>query len=462
MTDRHTGGTRSGIRLMTDGGTETVTRTAHADDVVTREVDGDEQEMIRVPVSSTRPDREGDRFDRDALEDMADQIRVENPMVFDNHGLAGGYMDAIPYDSRETVGAQMDAEVESAEDGEYDLYALVNPDGTHEEGERMLRQVRDEGQPIKFSVGFRVLGYDERSEVEGEYEGEGRVFTSADLMETSRVGIPANPDASVTQAATAAKDGLPGYANHPMVQMMQAMQEGETPDEGMTAKDAVDSDTVEAATPTHVDGQGKAATDGGEKVEGGCDADEDCPEGEVCVDGECVPEDELDATPTDGKAFEDVEMASFDEYVAAHQEGASAEEVGEALDEIGEWVGGLSREETAQLVAEATDSTTGDVKDAFDDLLGDGDDGDDGGNDDDEGDTEEDDSVPDVVQDLREENDELRSEVAEIRESLNDGRGDAKTGDTQVTQNTPEPEDTDDADDEEQKDDDASNGLLFD
>jgi hypothetical protein len=310
-------------------------------------------------------------------------------------------------------------------------------------------------------VGFRVLGYDQREDVEGEYEGEGRVFTSADLMETSRVGIPANPDASVTQAATAAKDagGLPGYANHPVVQMMQAMQEGETPDEGMTAKDAVDSDTVQEATPTHVDGQGKTATDGGEKVEGGCDADEDCPEGEVCVDGECVPEDELNTTPTDGKAFEDVEMASFDEYVAAHQEGASAEEVGEVLDEVGEWVGGLSRAETAQLVAEATDSKTGDVQAAFDDLLGSGDDDDD---DDDEGDTEEDSTVPDVVSDLREENEELRSEVAEIRESLNEGRDDAETGDTQVAQNAPEPETTDDADGEEQKNDNASNGLLFD
>jgi hypothetical protein len=438
----------TGTRLMTDGGTEpkTVTRTATPTGVVTREVDGEEQDMIRVPISSTRADREGDRFTKEALEGMADQIRSENPMVFDNHGLAGSWMEAIPYDSRETIGAQMDAELESAEDGEWDLYALVNPDGTHPEGERMLRQVRDEGQPIKFSVGFRVLDYDA---IEDDAGNEiGREFTRSDLMETSRVGIPANPDASVTQSMTAkGGDALPGVQNHPMFQMMRAMGQGGTerdaPGQAVT-KDGVDSETVQEGTPVQVDGQEErdAVADGGESKEGGsCDVDADCPDGKVCVDGECVDEDEAEASADpapEGKAFADVGMAEFDEFVAAHQEGASADEVGAALDEVGEWVGQLSRDETVALVAEACGESEDTVNEQFGEWLDDGD-GDD---------TEEDAAAPEVVQELREENDELREEIADVRDSVNSGRGDAKSGDTTVEADAPEPEETDDTDDD--------------
>lgn len=394
MTDTDTD-TRPSVRVLCDGGgrerpdDSTVHRTVTPDGVVRREVDGDEQDLLRVPISSTRPDREGDRFSKEALEGMEQQIRAENPMVFDNHGLAGSWMDAIPYDSRETIGTQIDAELESAEDGEWDLYALVNPDGTHEEGERMLRQVRDEGQAIKFSVGFRVLGYDAREEVEADYEGDGRVFTAADEMETSRVGIPANPDASVTQSMTAkGGGGLPGYQNHPMMQMMAAMQ-GEEPDAAAITKDGVTSETVEDGTPVEVDGQREAATDGGdpsdeltalreevaelrelvkedddddddddEEEEGACDVDTDCPEGEVCLEGECVPEDEVDDDQTSGA------------------------------------------------------------------------------------------DVPEHVKEARAERKALRDEISEIRDLVAEGRGKSETGDT----TDPAPEETDDADDESDDD----------
>jgi len=391
--------TPPGVRVMCDGGTEptTVTKTAVADSVVTREVDGDEQEMLRVPISSTRSDRENDEFDKGALEEMADQIRVENPMVFDNHGLAGSWMEAIPYDSRETIDAQMDAELESAEDGEWDLYSLVNPDGTHPEGERLLSQVRDEGQPVKFSVGFRVINTDEKTDDAGNEIG--RIFTSADLMETSRVGIPANPDASVTQSMTAkdgAADGLPGYQNHPMMQMLQAMQSGGAPD-ATVAKSAGDGDVDLADALDDADGK-DIPDDADDEVaeleaeleelraevaslkesdddeddeddddeeddgKGSCDVDTDCPEGEVCLEGECVPEDEVD---------DDDEESSADE--------------------------------------------------------------------------------PEAVKELREENKALRDEVAEIRKELSEGRGDAKTGDTGMDDEPPvSPDETDDDPDGEQ------------
>ena len=260
-----------GHRVMCDGGTETVKRFVEAKEVVTREVDGDDVEMLRVPISSTRSDREGDRFAKAGLEGMAEQIREEQPMVFDNHGLAGNWMEAIPYDSRETIGAQMDADVEQADDGEYELYAYINPDGTHPEGERMLEQVAEEDQPLKYSVGFRVLAYDEIQDDAGNEIG--REFTEADLMETSRVGIPANSDASATQDMSAAKNvtDLPGFKNHPLFRALMADDEAG----GGAVSKTPDADAA--------------------KVEGGCESDEDCPDGEVCVEGECIPEDELDA-----------------------------------------------------------------------------------------------------------------------------------------------------------------------
>ena len=227
--------TDAGRRLMTDGGRDrpgTVKNaTVTAKGVTQREIDGEEREVLRVPISSTRSDREGDRFSKEALEDMADQIKSQQPLVFDDHG---GGLFGPGYSARETIGTQFDAEVEEADDGEHELFAFVNPDGSHEEGVRMLKQVRDEKQAIKFSVGFRIL---DDNDIEDEAGNPvGREFVSSDLMETSRVGIPANPDASL---GVTAKGGNP-YGMHPAVAqqfgMFPAAALGAAP-EGMAAKD---------------------------------------------------------------------------------------------------------------------------------------------------------------------------------------------------------------------------------
>lgn len=323
--------TPPGVRLITDGGTDIFEYPTKAAGVVTRDTDGGEQALIRVPISSTRSDRENDEFDKTALEDMASQIKDDQPMVFDNHGLAGSWMDAIPYDSRETIGSQVDAEVETDDDGEHTLYAFVNPDGTHPEGERMLKQVQEEGQPIKFSVGFKVHNYDEKTDDAGNEIG--RIFTAADLMETSRVGIPANPDAStpVEMSAKDATGSLPGYQNHPLFKMMQAMQgerapengdsvaKNATPDGGETPEEpdysekeyTVEVDTEElqkelASLREEVQTLKEESTK--EDDDDACSVDDDCPDGEVCLEGECVPEDEVEdsTTPEEQDAIEEL------------------------------------------------------------------------------------------------------------------------------------------------------------
>jgi hypothetical protein len=284
---------------------------------VTREVDGDDVEMLRVPISSTRSDREGDRFNKSALEGMAEQIREQQPMVFDNHGLAGSFMEAIPYDSRETIGAQMDAEVEQADDGEYELYAYINPDGTHSEGERLVKQVSEEKQPIKFSVGFKIL--DSNSITDDAGNEIGREFTDVDEMETSRVGIPANPDASTPQQMSAkGMTDLPGYKNHPLFQMMHA-----TADDGEGATEAKD----------------------GEKVEGGCEMDSDCPDGEVCVEGECIPEEDLS-----GDAPGDTKQETCPECGADLPDDANyCPQCGEELGDVGDDGGDDDTEEDSEV-----------------------------------------------------------------------------------------------------------------
>jgi len=296
---------------MTDGGTPPVTRTATPESVVTRDSDDGEMELLRVPISSTRQDREGDAFSETALEGMADQIRENQPLVFDDHG---GGMFGPGYSARESIGALMDAEIEDADDGHKDLFAFVNPDGSHEEGSRMLAQVREENQPIKFSVGFGIhkiaddMDHDERPDRADEVPG--RLFMETDLMETSRVGIPANPDASVTMAAK-----HPSQRGTPiMVASKDALRDA-------LGTDAEDVETEERDTDTDEtdDGDGDAET-----------VKATCPE---C--GADVP-DGANYCPECGEELGDDDARGDDEDGDDDEDDEETESIGELREEIAE------------------------------------------------------------------------------------------------------------------------------
>ena len=102
----------------------------------------------------------------------------------------------------------------------------------------MLSQVKDEKQAIKFSVGFRILetadDLREGDRPDRANEVAGRLFTRTDLMETSRVGIPANPDAS---AGVTAKSGMGGFSEHGMHPVFARML-------GITAANSGNSPTI--------------------------------------------------------------------------------------------------------------------------------------------------------------------------------------------------------------------------
>ncbi|WP_395166348.1 HK97 family phage prohead protease [Natrinema pallidum] len=148
-----------------------------------KEADDDEdgRKQVRMPVSSTAEDRDGDEFSRDGLEDMKEQIDSGRVPMFLDHGRGA---EGPYYGTLGIVGRWDSAEIES--EGDIDvLYATGTP-ATTEPAEKMTQLIEDD-MPVGSSVGFRILEY-ERDEEEGKYR-----FHGVDLLEISQVGIPSNP-----------------------------------------------------------------------------------------------------------------------------------------------------------------------------------------------------------------------------------------------------------------------------
>lgn len=168
--------------------------------------DGEDQEIakIRVPVSSTGTDRDGDRFSRDGLEHMVEQFKSGEVPMFPNHGLdpETGWNE---YRFEHKMGGWKDAEIEE-EGGTEVAYAIgaLSPDS--EEAEKLASQIENGVVPVTFSVGFMPLNADTRTNEDGEPVG--REFHEHDLFETSPVGIPANSDATVSAMAEVAAKGV--------------------------------------------------------------------------------------------------------------------------------------------------------------------------------------------------------------------------------------------------------------
>jgi HK97 family phage prohead protease len=170
--------------------------------VVTKAVDGadEEEDLIRVPISSTSTDRDGDEFSQRGLENLRDQINRLNVPVFGNHGRGDGGLLGVRYDWKSMLGTQVEAEIEDDM-----LFSYVRPNRSHPDGDgELLVDMVEEGQAVGFSVGFRATDYEEKETGEDNF-----VFHAADLMESSAVGIQSNPDA-VAQAMAKGVGDLDG------------------------------------------------------------------------------------------------------------------------------------------------------------------------------------------------------------------------------------------------------------
>ena len=141
---------------------------------------------ITVPISSTTEHRSGGVMTESALESMAEQLAEGTVGLWDDHGLDEfGWPE---YRRSDMYGWWVDGTVENE--------TLLGTARLREGDERSADLVDqlDQGMPVGFSVGY--IPTDEEMLADADQEGdETRHILDVDLLETSPVGIPDNPDA---------------------------------------------------------------------------------------------------------------------------------------------------------------------------------------------------------------------------------------------------------------------------
>ncbi len=154
---------------------------------------GPEVTLIRVPISSTAVDRDGDEFSMAGLESMAAALRSGKVPLYLDHGrLPNG---TRLYGALDMVGAWINGEIEGDK-----LYGTAFLEPGNWLGDTLIRKI-DVGLPIGFSAGFWV------NEAREKPNG-GLIFDDVSLWEVSAVGIPSNPDAVNSAAVEAVVKSL--------------------------------------------------------------------------------------------------------------------------------------------------------------------------------------------------------------------------------------------------------------
>lgn len=154
---------------------------------------GPEVTLIRVPISSTSVDRDGDEFSAAGLESMLAGLKSGKVPLYLDHGyLSTG---ARLYGALDMLGAWIDGEIEGST-----LYgtAFLEPDNWL--AMELARKI-EAGLPVGFSVGFGIVK--SRNSDNG-----GLIFDEVSLWEVSAVGIPSNPDAVNSAAVQAVVKSL--------------------------------------------------------------------------------------------------------------------------------------------------------------------------------------------------------------------------------------------------------------
>lgn len=152
---------------------------------------GEETTFIRVPVSSTSEDRDGDDFSGRGLEAEKTQLDNADIPFYLDHGMDERGMPGA-YRALDQEGKWVKGEIEDDV-----LFGVAMGDPESDAFAEVARKI-DVGLPIGFSIGFRDLDSEEKDE-------GGRQFHDVDLMEVSAVGIPSNPDAVSHQVNVMAK-----------------------------------------------------------------------------------------------------------------------------------------------------------------------------------------------------------------------------------------------------------------
>ena len=177
---------------------------------------GPEVTLIRVPISSTTEDRDGDEFSLAGLESMLAGLKSGKVPLYLDHGFRES--GARLYGALDMLGAWIDGEIEGNT-----LYgtAFLDPDNWLA---RELARKIEAGLPVGFSVGFGVIK--SRNKDNG-----GLIFDEVSLWEVSAVGIPSNPDAVNSAAVQAVVKSLRIKAGLEPEDMKRKTKEGEEPKE---------------------------------------------------------------------------------------------------------------------------------------------------------------------------------------------------------------------------------------
>lgn len=289
---------------------------------------------IRIPVSSTAQDRDGDQFSRRGLEDMREQLESGKvPMMLDHgRGSEGGFYGTLGivgrWDGGEIVTEKADGESVDVLIGEGTLNP-ANPDA------EQLRDYLDADMPVGASVGFRVLDY------EHDRDEDVYTFNEVDLLETSLVGIPSNP-LTVNDGASGVGALAKAYTTGTLdgqtfARALSSIRERAAPsDSGTTGLlDALDhgdeapgdTQTDSAATP----GDTMADEDTNPEPDATSGTDNDLLERVVSIQERTIEQQEAQSERLDAleQRFDDLEEtleASVDEDEAPEKDATGAEE----------------------------------------------------------------------------------------------------------------------------------------
>ena len=177
---------------------------------------GPEVTLIRVPISSTTEDRDGDEFSLAGLESMLAGLKSGKVPLYLDHGFRES--GARLYGALDMLGAWIDGEIEGNT-----LYGAAFLDPDNWPARELARKI-EAGLPVGFSVGFGVIK--SRSKDNG-----GLIFDEVSLWEVSAVGIPSNPDAVNSAAVQAVVKSLRIKAGLEPEDMKRKTKEGEEPKE---------------------------------------------------------------------------------------------------------------------------------------------------------------------------------------------------------------------------------------
>ena len=177
---------------------------------------GPEVTLIRVPISSTTEDRDGDEFSLAGLESMLAGLKSGKVPLYLDHGFRES--GARLYGALDMLGAWIDGEIEGST-----LYGTAFLDPDNWLAMELARKI-EAGLPVGFSVGFGITK--SRSKDNG-----GLIFDEVSLWEVSAVGIPSNPDAVNSAAVQAVVKSLRVKAGLEPEDMKRKTKEGEEPKE---------------------------------------------------------------------------------------------------------------------------------------------------------------------------------------------------------------------------------------